>query len=100
VSGAGAVVSGHAFNITSANVTHVSTGVYCIDLSGIGITTSNAAPIVTPDLSDPATLPGDEAYVLPSTSANRCPSNQRQVGVHAYDRTGNPKDLGFVIAFM
>jgi hypothetical protein len=98
ISGDGSIVSGHALNITSANVTHTGTGTYCFDLSGIGITTSNALPIASPDWSYTPTLPGDQVIVVANPGSNACPTGQ--VGVRTYDRTGTSKNVCFVIAFM
>lgn len=98
VSSAGAVVAGHALNVTSANVTSPATGTYCFDLSGVGITTSNAVPVVSLDWSDAATAATDIVQVVANAAFNVCPSGQ--VGVRAFDNTGAAKNLGFVIAFM
>jgi Collagen triple helix repeat (20 copies) len=98
VSGDGTLVRGHAFNIANANVTHTGTGTYCFDLSGIGITTDNAAPIATLDWSYGPTFLGDQIFVVANSNANGCPAGQ--IGVRTYDRTSTAKDVGFIIAFM
>lgn len=98
VSSAGAVVGGHALNISNANVTNPATGMYCFDLSAIGISTSNAVPVASLDWSDPVTSATDIVQVVANGAFNSCPSGQ--VGVRAFDNTGAAKNLGFVIAFM
>jgi len=98
VSGDGTLVRGHAFNIADAKVTHIGRGVYCFDLSGIGITTDNAAPIATPDWSYGPTFIGDQVFVVANSNANACPTGQ--IGVRTYDTSNTAKDVGFIIAFM
>jgi hypothetical protein len=98
VSAAGRVISGHASNISDANITRLSPGVYCFNLAAIGITTDNAAPVATPDWSDPPVIPGTQAFVVANRASNACAAGQ--VGVRTYDGAGTSTDLGFVIAFM
>ncbi len=100
ISHAGTIVAGHALNISDANITHPSTGIYCIDLSGVGITTANAAPIATLDWADAPVLDGDSLVVGASDSlANNC-TNRASIEVRTVNTSHALTDLGFVIAFM
>jgi len=98
ISHTGTIIAGHAFNITDANITHPTTGRYCFDLSGVGITPSNAAPIASPDWADLPTVQGDQVFVTASSANDFCPAGQIQVLTFRGDATA--KDVGYVIAFM
>jgi hypothetical protein len=98
VSNTGRTVSGHTANITDANITHPSAGVYCFDLSRIGITTANAAAVVSLDYNDGQTNTGEVAHINVGPSFNACPAGQPEV--RTYDTTPRLADAGFVVAFM
>ncbi|HET6449167.1 MAG TPA: hypothetical protein VFG31_08665 [Conexibacter sp.] len=94
----GRVVAGHTQNITDANITHPSRGIYCFDLTGVGITQANSVPLAIADWSDIATGSGDTMEVAARATSNICPSNQ--IEIKGYDSTATLADLGFVVAFM
>lgn len=94
----GRVVAGHAFNITNANITHPSGGIYCFDLSGIGITRANGIPLAIADWSDLATGSADTMEVAAGDIGNACPGSQ--IEVKGYDNANALADMGFVVAFM
>jgi len=98
ITNAGRVVAGHALNITDANVSVFDRGRYCLDLSGIGITTANAVAIATPDYFDVETASGDIVHVNTGTAFNPCLAGQ--ILVRAYDEAGSLSPAGFDIAFM
>lgn len=97
INAAGAVVAGHSSNITSANVTRPATGVYCFDLTGIGITGANSAATASPDYNDAATVGGDTAQVNLGNNFGGCAAPK--VGVRMNDETGALKNAGFFVAF-
>jgi hypothetical protein len=97
INAAGAVVAGHSSNITSANVTRPSTGVYCFDLTGIGITAANSAATASADYNDASTVGGDTAQVNLGNNFGGCTAPT--VGVRMNDETGALKNAGFFVAF-
>jgi hypothetical protein len=98
VSSAGRVIAGHVSNITDANITHPSVGIYCFNLTGIGISQGNSVPLVVADWSDPATGSADTMEVAARAESNICPTNQ--IEIKGYDSAAALADLGFVVAFM
>jgi hypothetical protein len=94
----GRVVPGHALNIADANITHGSRGIYCFNLSGIGITTANAAPVATLDWSDDPVVAGFQVFITGNSAHNGCPAGQIQV--LTFNGSNASTDAGFVIAFM
>lgn len=97
----GRTVPGHALNITDANISIATRGIYCLNLAGVGITASNAVAIATPDYRDPQTGSGDRLQVNTGsgvTDFNDCPAGQ--IEVRTYDSTGAFSEEGFDIAFM
>jgi hypothetical protein len=98
VTSRGRVLAGHAFRITDVNILNPAEGIYCFDVSAVGISALNTVPIATADYGDLATLPGDSVQVVANTTFNECPS--QQVAVHTYDSSGVLKPVGFTIAFM
>lgn len=98
IASTGRVRAGHAFAITDANVSIRSRGYYCLDLSGVGITTANAVPIASVDYSDDNTSSGDVLAVISSSDFNNCTAGQ--IGVRTYDDAGGFDPAGFTIAFM
>jgi hypothetical protein len=97
INAAGAVVAGHSSNITSANVTRPATGIYCFDLTGIGITAANSAATATADYNDASTVGGDTAQVNLGNNFGGCAAPK--VGVRMNDQAGTLKNAGFFVAF-
>jgi hypothetical protein len=98
VDNAGRVLAGHASRIVDANITHPQRGIYCFDLSGIGITQANGIPVAIADYTDPLTGSGDTMEVATGSASNVCPATQ--IEVKGYDSAAALADMGFVVAFM
>jgi hypothetical protein len=94
----GTIVTGHAFNITNANITHPIRGEYCFDLSALGITRANAVPVATPDWGDPGTSATELVQVSPRELNNSCPGSQVEVRGWT-SSAGAATDVGFTIVF-
>jgi hypothetical protein len=97
VNAAGTVLTAHSSNITAANVTRPATGIYCFDLSGIGITAANSAATASADYNDASTVGGDTAQVNLGNNFGGCTTPK--VGVRMNDSTGALKNAGFFVAF-
>jgi len=100
VSNTGRIIPGHALNITDANISHPNTGIYCFDLTALGISTSNAVVVASLDWSDPLVGAGDTIQVAANPASNQCTNTRTQVEVKGYDSTPALADIGFVVAFM
>jgi Collagen triple helix repeat (20 copies) len=98
VTSRGRVVPGHALNISDANISVIGPGRYCFDLSAIGITTTNAVAIATPDYNDADTASGTIVHVTLGNSFGNCPAGT--IGVRAYNDEGTLRDAGFSLAFL
>jgi hypothetical protein len=96
VTNAGVVIAARSSNITSAEVTHPATGVYCFDLTGLGIDNTNVGGAVSsPDYNDAATVGGDSTEVNMGTTFGGCAAPK--FGVRFNDQTGALKNGGFTL---
>jgi hypothetical protein len=96
VTSAGVVIPARSSNITSAEVTHPATGVYCVDLTVLGIDNTNVGGAVSsPDYNDAATIGGDSTEVNMGTSFGGCVAPK--FGVRFNDQTGALKNGGFTL---